>query len=432
MKVRLFPLVAVLVLAGCGKKPPTSARFVPTPGVASNTPTTVASSQAPSANRCVVTLTEAAADEIHRTQIEFPDGKYLRVRFGDGPPWKLDLDTSRNTDDEACESLGVTVLIDRDSAIRLPARLRVDFLNGGGQRGFKITAERGANVIVAATLPEARIGFETKLVSREKADEPVEQPPYELFQVVKYKSTVGDLAAYLTPDPKDGKKHPAIVWITGGDCNTIGDVWSEAPAKNDQSAAAYRKAGLVMMFPSLRGGNQNPGVREGFLGEVNDVLAATEFLRKQPHVDPSRVYLGGHSTGGTLALLVAASSDNYRAVFSFGPVGNPAGYGGSFVYCDPNDPREMELRSPERWVNSIKCPTFVFEGTVGGNIDSLREMSKTSTNSNVRYLPVQGATHFDILAPVNKVISDRIFKDTGEKSNLAFSEAELTTLFKKK
>jgi hypothetical protein len=25
------------------------------------------------------------------------------------------------------------------------------------------------------------------------------------------------------------------------------------------SAAAYRNAGIVMMFPSLRGGNENPG-----------------------------------------------------------------------------------------------------------------------------------------------------------------------------
>ena len=35
---------------------------------------------------------------------------------------------------------------------------------------------------------------------------------------------LGDNAAYLTPDPKDGAKHPAIVWITGGDYSTIGDV----------------------------------------------------------------------------------------------------------------------------------------------------------------------------------------------------------------
>ena len=29
------------------------------------------------------------------------------------------------------------------------------------------------------------------------------------------------MTAYLSPNPKDGKKHPAIVWTTGGDCNSI-------------------------------------------------------------------------------------------------------------------------------------------------------------------------------------------------------------------
>ena len=34
-----------------------------------------------------------------------------------------------------------------------------------------------------------------------------------------------------------------------------------------------------MMFPSLRGGNNNPGSKEGFFGEVDDVLAAADLLQ---------------------------------------------------------------------------------------------------------------------------------------------------------
>lgn len=426
MRARLLPLLAALALAGCGRNP------TPSAGSTATVPTAGQGTQPAPTNRCVVTLTPAAAEEIRTHQRADPTLKYLRVWVNANSSWKLDLDPATYADDETCQSEGVTVVIARDSAAKLPARLRVDFVDDGELRGFKVTAERGANLIAAATLPEARRGFETKLAVREKADEPVAVPPAKVFEVVKYKAPAGDLAAYLTPGPKDGKRHPAIVWITGGDCNTIGDVWSPSPPANDQTAAAYRKAGVVMMFPSLRGGNQNPGVREGFLGEVDDVLAATDFLREQPHVDPDRIYLGGHSTGGTLALLVAASSDKYRAVFSFGPVGSPAGYGGSFVYCDPNDAREMELRSPERWVNTIKVPTFVMEGTVGGNLAALREMAKASTNANVRYLPVKGANHFNVLAPVNNLIAARVLKDTGERTNLAFTEAELADLFRAK
>ena len=94
----------------------------------------------------------------------------------------------------------------------------------------------------AGSLAEARKGFQTKLVRRDSAKEPVPEPPSNVFQTVHYDSPVGKLAGYLTPDPKDGKQHPAIIWITGGDCNTIGDVWSNAPESNDQTAAAL--AGL--------------------------------------------------------------------------------------------------------------------------------------------------------------------------------------------
>ena len=51
------------------------------------------------------------------------------------------------------------------------------------------------------------------------------------------------LAAFVTPDPGDGEKHPAIVWLTGGDSNSLDDFWTEGPPANDQSASAYRKGG---------------------------------------------------------------------------------------------------------------------------------------------------------------------------------------------
>src|SRR5947207_2026763 len=61
------------------------------------------------------------------------------------------------------------------------------------------------------SLPEARRGFKTRLVRQESAGEPVPEPPAHLFRTVRYDSPAGKLAAYLTPDPRDGKKHPAIV-----------------------------------------------------------------------------------------------------------------------------------------------------------------------------------------------------------------------------
>jgi dipeptidyl aminopeptidase/acylaminoacyl peptidase len=280
------------------------------------------------------------------------------------------------------------------------------------------------------TLLGARQNFHTKLLSQNTAKDPVELAPRKLFLTVKYPAANGQLAAYVTPDPVDGKKHPAIVWITGGDCNSIGDVWSAAPRNNDQTAAAYRQAGIVMMFPSLRGGNNNPGVKEGFLGEVADVLAAAQYLQKQPYVDPKRVYLGGHSTGGTLALLVSESSTLFRAVFAFGPVEDVAGYGteSGFVPVDLNNRQEVRLRSPGYWLASVQSPTWVLEGT-GGNITSLRAMAKISTNAKVRFVEIKGADHFATMAPINEFIARQILQDTGAEGTITLSADEVNRCF---
>ena len=298
-------------------------------------------------------------------------------------------------------------------------------LAGCQPRGPQNSAGQGVS------LAQARSGFKTVLTAPVRAKEPAETAPSAIFRTLKYPAPVGELTAYLSPAPGNGKKHPAIIWITGGDCNSIGDVWSPASPDNDQTAAAYRKAGIVMMFPSLRGGNDNPGTKEGFLGEVDDVLAAAKYLEKQPYVDPKRIYLGGHSTGGTLVLLVAQATNRFRAVFSFGPVEDVAGYGADsgFLPFDISNEKEVELRSPGYWMASVQSPVWIIEGVNDGNIDSLRAMKNSSPNAKTHFVEVQGADHFSVLAPTNELIAQKILQDTGATSNLALSEAEVNSRF---
>jgi dipeptidyl aminopeptidase/acylaminoacyl peptidase len=244
---------------------------------------------------------------------------------------------------------------------------------------------------------------------------------------VQYDSPVGKLNAYLSSLPRDGKKHPAIIWITGGDCNSIGDVWSRAAKSNDQTASAYRLAGIVTMYPALRGGNGGPGKREGWLGEVDDVLAAAEFLAKQEGIDSQRVYLGGHSTGGTLVLLTAECSDRFRAVFSFGPVADVSGYGDEYLPFNTADKRELEVRSPGHWLEAIQTPTFVIEGSASGtsNILSLKAMERSPHGDTVHFQPVDGVDHFAVLYPMNRLIVGKILLDTDPACNIAFSKEEV-------
>ncbi len=283
--------------------------------------------------------------------------------------------------------------------------------------GLILCSCTGSTVQKTEPLTVARKSFHTRLVKEQSAHQPMPAPPPNLFDKIDYVSPAGKLGAYLSKTPTDGKKHPAIVWITGGDCNTIDEgVWTEGSSDNDQSACIYRKLGIVMMFPSLRGGNENPGAKEGFLGEVDDVIAAADYLSHCPSVDPNRIYLGGHSSGGTLALLVSECTPRFRAVFSFGPAGDISGYRatGLFPYINFSNAEELHLRSPGYWLSSIKSPTYVIEGTdENSNIRELESMRNSCKNPLVHFEPVEGATHFSDLALTNQNIAAQILTDTG-------------------
>jgi pimeloyl-ACP methyl ester carboxylesterase len=280
----------------------------------------------------------------------------------------------------------------------------------------------------AETLAEARKGFVTR-PSGVRSGEPVETPPPNAYlQIVSYPSSVGELAAYLSNDPRDGKKHPAIIWITGGDCNSIGDVWSPSDPANDQTAAIYRTVGVVTMYPSLRGGNQNPGVKEGYYGEVDDIIAAAKYLQSVPYVDPNSIYLGGHSTGGTVALLAAEMTAGFKGVFAFGAVDDVSRYGPGKEYLpfDTSNSKEVELRSPGYWLKSIRSPVWAIEGTQGGNIDALRAMGESNTNPLVHFVEVRGADHFSALHGANELLAGKILTDTGPTCAISLTSDELS------
>ncbi len=293
-----------------------------------------------------------------------------------------------------------------------------------GCRDPKAAASRESSQNLAA----AREGFVTKLIKEESEDGSPEVPPEKIFQLIRYASPAGDLAAYLSPDPEDGKKHPIVIWLTGGFSNSIsGVVWEDGlPVKNDQSAAAYRKAGIPMMYPSLRGGNDNPGFKEGLFGEVDDVLAAADYAARLPWVDPSRIYLGGHSTGGTLALLTAeaAPEGRFRAVISFGPVEEVAAYGQDILPFDVKDKNESHLRAPRGFLGGISCPAFVMEGG-DGNISSLIALRKRGRNKKITFLTVAKQDHFSILGPANALLAAKILDDTATECALHLTEPEI-------
>lgn len=300
------------------------------------------------------------------------------------------------------------------------------FMLAATMPGFLRAMKGHSDEVVSRRMLNERKAFRTKLTRQSREDFPAGEPDAASGMVrVDYPGPLGPMAAYVSKDPGDGKKRPAIIWLVGGFDNSISPSMLErGTPDNDQSASAFREAGLLVMYPSLRGGNQNPGFKEAFLGEVDDVAAAFAWLREQPFVDGSRIYLGGHSTGGTLALLVAAAVPELRGVVAFGPVHDVGLYGQSNLPFDVDQKAECDQRSPSKFVRIIRPPTVVIEG-VDGNVGSLWMLRTFGGNPRVKYFEIAGADHFEILRPLSEVLAKALLADTGTKPEIRVDRAGL-------
>lgn len=297
-----------------------------------------------------------------------------------------------------------------------------------------VTASSSADSLSAAhtsrpyksSLLAARKQFTTKLLTMNQQKTKPEKPPKDLFSIVSFPTEVGNMEAYLGKIADDGKLHPAIIWLTGGFGNGLDNVWEEADADNDQTAAVFRKAGLVMMYPAQRGGNMSPGHEESFFGEIDDIIAARDFLAKQKGIDSNRIYIGGHSTGGTKVLLVAESTNKFRAVFSFGPVSSALVYGSDNLTYDVDNKEENILRAPGAWMSDIVTPTYIIEGNDGmSNISELLLLKKIATKkayTNIHFYEINGKDHFSGLQPASVIVAKQIMTDTLQQVNIQFTD----------
>lgn len=290
-------------------------------------------------------------------------------------------------------------------------------------------ANRQGRYVQGDTLAQIRTGFTTHLINQHADPDPLPSPP-DGYQLVTYPAPLGQNAAIITSPPtSDGKRYPAIIWLIGGFDSSIDDTpWKMTSPDNDQGVPEFKNAGIVTMYPSYRGGNSNAGVNESFYGEVDDVVAAISWLKKQPYVDPDRIYLGGHSTGGTLALLVDEYVTGLRGVFEFGAVGDMADYGQDNLHFDANNLPEDEVRSPILYLNTIKNPTFCFEGDVQANDDELRKMHQHCSNPLVQFYLLPGLDHFGELSVVTPVIAKQIAADTAPQPTFSFTSQQIVPL----
>ena len=165
-----------------------------------------------------------------------------------------------------------------------------------------------------------------------------------------------ELIAWLSDYQPSSQSKPAVLFLHGG--NATGDGhWA--------LMKTYWEAGFVVLHPSFRGENGQAGNYSGFYDETADALAAARYLEDLPGIDHNRLFIAGHSNGGTLALL-AAMAAKFRAAAPISAGVNSWRYFHRYsdeMPFDGSDPKEFIMRSSVCFGASLKCPTLLLRGT---------------------------------------------------------------------
>lgn len=142
-----------------------------------------------------------------------------------------------------------------------------------------------------------------------------------------------------------------------------------------------------------------------FLGEIDDLAAALEHVKARPDVDPDQIYVAGHSTGGTVALLISAMSDIPAGVVSFGGAPDIVSVMRSGGYdSEPFDRRKLDecrFRSPHTFAEAMDVPTLFIEGAEneGYTMDALR-LADSVPDDKLTVCNIRGENHFSVLHPM--------------------------------
>ena len=144
--------------------------------------------------------------------------------------------------------------------------------------------------------------------------------PYSAEEVRVENAHAGiSLAGTLTiPEHRAGSRVPAVVMITGSGPQDRDEATPVIPGYRPfrQIADALGRRGIAVLRMDDRGVGGSPAGPSGATSAdfADDIRAALAFLRSRDDVDPARLALIGHSEGGIIAPMIAATDPALHAI----------------------------------------------------------------------------------------------------------------------
>ena len=218
---------------------------------------------------------------------------------------------------------------------------------------------------------------------------------------------------------------PAGSTLAGGMALSDGDNKEHLPyVKAGFAVATFDIDGHVPDNPSdaavLKGAREFRNARAG----IANAKAALDFiLAKVPNIDPNRVYIAGHSSAGTLALLFAEHDPRVKACAAFAPVTDVearlADFAPKLERALPGFGEFLRFSSPRTQADKLKCPVFLFYAQdddvvpVGQTTDFAAQLKQT--NPHVTLVTTAKGGHYDSMIHVGLPKAIKWFGQLGKE-----------------
>jgi dipeptidyl aminopeptidase/acylaminoacyl peptidase len=177
----------------------------------------------------------------------------------------------------------------------------------------------------------------------------------------------------------------------------------------------YARAGFAVVGYSIAGGVPDKPTEAQFIGGARlfkdaegglmDARRAIAFtLARVPAVNPKRLYTAGHSSAGTLSLLVAENEPQVAACVAYAPCSDVHHRLGDLVIKTLDAKIAgfgafIDRTSPINGASRLRCPLFLFHSQEDMNVPITESVAFVNevkkTNPNVTFIQAQHGGHYN-------------------------------------
>jgi len=182
--------------------------------------------------------------------------------------------------------------------------------------------------------------------------------------------------AYLPDGAHDPRSLPCVIVAPAGSIILTGMALGEGDRAEHfpyvaagHAVLAYSLDGHVDNLKQLSDSRLGPACAQfvGARAGLSNAKAAIDWMLKSfPEVDPERLFTAGHSSAGTMALLLAQNDARIKACAAFAPRSDTEGNFNVIVRAAirraiPPVDAIFTAFNPSKHANEVKCPVLLFQ-----------------------------------------------------------------------